>query len=45
MLDPETAVEIGESLGQVIPFENFSELVGGDFLHVQVEIDILKSLC
>ena len=45
MLDSETAVEIGETLGQVIPCENSSEQVGGDLLQIQVEIDVLKPLC
>ena len=45
MLDSDTAIEIGESLGQVVPFKNSSDLVGGDFLRIQVEIDISKLLC
>ena len=45
MLDPKTAIELGETLGQVIPCENPTELVGGDFLHVYVEIDVSKPLC
>ena len=45
MLDPKMATELGESLGQVIPCENPTELVGGDFLRVRVEIDISKPLC
>ena len=44
MLDSDTAIEIGESIGQVVPFENSSDLVGGDFLRIQVEIDISKPL-
>ncbi|KAK7828355.1 uncharacterized protein CFP56_030356 [Quercus suber] len=45
MLEPETAIELGESLGQVTPYENPNELVGGDFLRVHVEIDVSKPLC
>ena len=45
MLDPETAIELGESLGQVTPCENPSEMVGGDFLCVYVEIHVSKPLC
>ncbi|XP_030939870.1 uncharacterized protein LOC115964755 [Quercus lobata] len=45
MLDPETAIKIGETLGQVTPCENPNELVGGDFLRVHVEIDVSKPLC
>ena len=40
MLDPEMAIELEETLSQVIPCENPTELMGGDFLHVHVEIDI-----
>nr|POE57305.1 uncharacterized protein CFP56_35163 [Quercus suber] len=45
MLDSETAIEIGETLGQVTPCENLCEQVGGDFLRIQVEIDVSKPLC
>ena len=45
MLDPETAIELGESLSQVTPCTNPNELVGGDFLRVHVEIDVSKPLC
>ena len=44
MLDPEMAIELEESLGQVTPCENPNELVGGDFLRVHVEIDVSKPL-
>ena len=44
LLDFETAIELGETLGQVSPCENLSELVGGEFLRVHVEIDISKPL-
>ena len=45
MLDPETAIELGETLSQVTPCENSSELVGDDFLRAHVEIDVSKPLC
>ena len=45
MLDLEIAIELGETLGKVTPCENSSELVGGDFLRVHVEIDVSKPLC
>ncbi|XP_075659257.1 uncharacterized protein LOC142629162 [Castanea sativa] len=46
MLNSETAIELGETLGQVTPCKNSSELVGGgDLLHVHVEIDVSKPLC
>ena len=45
MLDLETTIELGEKLGQVTPCENPNELVGGNFLRVQVEIDVSQLLC
>ena len=45
VLDPEIAIKLGETLDQVTPCENSSELVGGDFLSVHVEIDVSKPLC
>ncbi|XP_030936712.1 uncharacterized protein LOC115961968 [Quercus lobata] len=45
LLDSEMAIELGETLGQVSPCENLSELVGREFLRVHVEIDISKPLC
>ena len=44
LLDPETAVELGESLGEVSEMENPKELVGNDFVRVKVEVDISKPL-
>ena len=44
MLDPEVGVEIGETIGIVIPLEYMKEMVGGDFLWVRVEIDVSKLL-
>ena len=32
MLDLEVAMEIGETIGMVIPSEHTKEMVGGDFL-------------
>ena len=45
MLDPEVAIEIGETIGTVIPSEHAKEMVGGDFLRVRVEIDVSKPIC
>jgi len=46
MMDPETAIEIGETLGKVSVAENTKEMVGGGtFLRVRVEVDVSNSLC
>ena len=45
MLDPETVIKLGETLGIVSPIEHSKEIVGGDFLHVRVEVDVSKPLC
>ena len=45
MLDPETAYELGETIGPVVPSENNKELIGGDFLRVRVEVDVSRPLC
>ncbi|KAL0007003.1 hypothetical protein SO802_008505 [Lithocarpus litseifolius] len=45
MLDLEVAMEIGETIGNVIPSEHTKEMVGRDFLRVRVEIDVSKPLC
>jgi len=45
LLDPETTIELGESLGAVSEAENPKELVGNDFVRVKVEVDISKPLC
>ena len=42
LLDLETAIELGESLGEVSETENPKELVGNDFVCVKVEVDISK---
>ena len=45
MFDPKVGVEIGETIGTVIPLEHMKEMLGGDFLRVRVEIDVSKLLC
>ncbi|XP_075675157.1 uncharacterized protein LOC142644423 [Castanea sativa] len=45
MMDPETTIEIGESLGLVLASENTKEMVGGKVLRVRVEVDISNQLC
>ena len=45
MLDPETEVELGETIGQVSPSVNSKEMIGGDFLQIRVEVDVSKNLC
>nr|POF11059.1 hypothetical protein CFP56_13575 [Quercus suber] len=45
MMDPNTAIEIGETLGQVSVTENAKEMVGGTFLRVRVEVVISEPLC
>ena len=45
MLDPEIAIEIGETIGTVIPSVHAKEMVGGDFLRVRVEIDVSNPIC
>ena len=44
MLDPETAIELGETLGEVSTKEVEKEMVGGDFVRVRVKIDVSKPL-
>lgn len=43
-LDTETAIELGESLGEVLLDEAEKEMVGGDFVQVRVRIDVSKPL-
>ena len=45
MLDAETAVEIGETIGPISKTEHDKEMVGGTFLLVKVEVDVTKPLC
>lgn len=45
MLDPETAIELGETIRQVSPSVNSKEMIGGDFLWIRVEVDVSKPLC
>ena len=44
LLDPETAIELGETLGEVLTDEAKKEMVGGDFVRVRVRIDVSKPL-
>ena len=44
LLDPETAIELGETLGEVLTDEGEKEMVGGDFVWVRVRIDVSKPL-
>ena len=44
LLDPETAIELGETLGEVLTDEAEKEMVGGDFVRVRVRIDVSKPL-
>lgn len=44
MLQPETAIEIGETIGTVSLSEHMNEMIGGDFLRIRVEIDVTKPL-
>ena len=43
-LTPETAVEVGEMTGTVSKQRETSEIVGGTFLRVRVEVDITRPL-
>ena len=45
MLDAETVVEIGETIGPVSKTKHDKEIVGGTFLRVKVEVDVIKPLC
>lgn len=45
MLDPEPAVEIGETISTISRSEHSNDMVGGDFLWVRVEVDVTKPLC
>ena len=44
MLDIETTIELGETLGEMSTDEE-KEMVGGDFIRVRVKIDVSKPLC
>nr|POE85857.1 uncharacterized protein CFP56_18206 [Quercus suber] len=44
-MNPETAIEIGESIGEVIIPQNASEMHGGTFMRVRVLVDISRPLC
>ena len=45
LLSPEIALDIGETLREVVRMEDTSEMVGGNFLRVRVAIDILHPFC
>ena len=44
-LTSDVAMEIGDTLGEVIKFDNVSEMIGGNFLRIQVAIDTSQPLC
>ena len=44
-LTPETVVEVGEMIGTVSKKRETSEIVGGTFLRVRIEVDITRPLC
>ena len=44
MLDSKTAIELGETLGEVSTMETEKEMVGGDFVRVRVKVDVSKPL-
>ena len=41
----ETAMELGKSVGVVSCSKHRDQVIGGDFLRVQVSIDVSKPLC
>ena len=45
MLDVETTIEIGETIGSVSQAEHNKEMAGGTFLCVKVEVHVTKLLC
>ena len=45
LLTPEVALVIGETLGIVISSKDTLEMIGGNFMHVRVAIDITLLLC
>lgn len=44
MLDPETTIELGETIRPISSFENLKEMIGGDFLWVRVVVDVSRPL-
>ena len=44
-LNPDVAMEIGDSLGDVNKSINVSDMVGGNFMRIWVLIDITRPLC
>nr|POE89398.1 hypothetical protein CFP56_01758 [Quercus suber] len=44
-LDIPTAIQIGKTVGMVSELEHESDMIGGDFMRVRVEVDISKPRC
>lgn len=44
-MNPETAIEIGESIGEVVIPQDDSKMRGGTFMQVRVLVDISCPLC
>ena len=44
-MSPETAMEIGETIGPISQSYDISKMKGGSFMHVQTTIDVLVPLC
>ncbi|XP_050259866.1 uncharacterized protein LOC126704929 [Quercus robur] len=44
-LNVETALRLGDSLGVVSKPKDISEMKGGTFMRVRVEVDVMKPLC
>ena len=44
-MSTEVAISIGESIGDVIPMKDSSELKGSNYMRIRVAIDITKPLC
>ena len=44
-MTPETAIEIGESIGEVVMSRDDSEMTGGTFMRVRVWVDVSCPLC
>ena len=44
-LNPDIAMEIGDSLGDVNKSVNVSDMIGGNFMRIRVLIDITRPLC
>ena len=44
-MNPKTAIEIGESIGEVVRPRDDSEMRGGTFMRVRVWVDVSQPLC